>query len=233
MSLSAPYARPSSSSSMSATVDAMLIDALRASIGPYVPESARVRSVASVSSDDSLSDTSPSGVDAAEAQELPSIDAFVDHDSWSLQEAGSVLSDLSRQLPPLTPRDQVPSPMNNAPLEAWSDDDIMDIMPMASDAAPARAVDQQPSVDNAPVSAPVVQPPAPSHWAAQAREREAIEPAPTHHQAPPQTEAAAQLLESLARRVRGGELVLPGFSSDMGDAAALASTLAALLGVKH
>lgn len=47
------------------------------------------------------------------------------------------------------------------------------------------------------------------------------------------SEAAARALEGLAVRVRGGELTLPGYASEMGDAAALAAALAALLGVRH
>lgn len=47
------------------------------------------------------------------------------------------------------------------------------------------------------------------------------------------SEAAARALEGLAARVRGGELALPGYASEMGDAAALAAALAALLGVRH
>ena len=44
--------------------------------------------------------------------------------------------------------------------------------------------------------------------------------------------AAAEVLEQLAMRVRSGELVLPGYDQNLGDAAALAAALAALLGVK-
>ena len=46
-------------------------------------------------------------------------------------------------------------------------------------------------------------------------------------------EAAASVLESLARRVRDGELTLSGYSPDMGEPAALAAALAALLGVRR
>ncbi len=52
-------------------------------------------------------------------------------------------------------------------------------------------------------------------------------PSPTNSAA-----AAAEVLEQLAQRVRSGELVLPGYDQNLGDAAALAAALAALLGVK-
>lgn len=48
-----------------------------------------------------------------------------------------------------------------------------------------------------------------------------------------QQESAARALETLATRVRGGELVLPGYAPEMGDAAALAAALAALLGSRR
>jgi hypothetical protein len=39
-------------------------------------------------------------------------------------------------------------------------------------------------------------------------------------------------LESIARRLRSGELQVPGFVADRGDAAALAAALASLLGAR-
>jgi hypothetical protein len=42
--------------------------------------------------------------------------------------------------------------------------------------------------------------------------------------------AAAEIIESIALRIRTGELSLPGYRPSMGDAAALAATLTALLG---
>ncbi len=44
--------------------------------------------------------------------------------------------------------------------------------------------------------------------------------------------AAAVSLESVAQRLRSGELDVPGYTADRGDAAALAAALAALLGVR-
>ena len=46
-------------------------------------------------------------------------------------------------------------------------------------------------------------------------------------------EAAARALELLARRVREGEISLAGYEPRLGDAAALAAALAALLGVRR
>ena len=122
------------------------------------------------------------------------------------------------------------SPTTNASLDAWSDDDMMDIMPVsiaesARDESPVSHAPVQPAADATP--------PSETNWAAQAREREVQSPSADRQGGAGQTEAAAQLLESLARRVREGELVLPGFNAEMGDAAALASALAALLGVRH
>jgi hypothetical protein len=85
----------------------------------------------------------------------------------------------------------------------WGDDDMMDIMPVKS---PRQHVDSN------------------EHWAARAR-RES-ERSGTN-------EAAALALESLARRVRDGEISIPGYTPDMGDAAALAAALAALLSVRR
>jgi hypothetical protein len=45
----------------------------------------------------------------------------------------------------------------------------------------------------------------------------------------PASRAAAAVLEDIAQRVRRGELTLPGYVPGMGDAAALAATLTALL----
>jgi hypothetical protein len=59
-------------------------------------------------------------------------------------------------------------------------------------------------------------------------------PAASAFQKSPQAsaEAAAQTLELLALRVRAGELPLTGYDPALGDAAALVSALAVLLGVR-
>ncbi len=238
---SAPYARPVAQASPSPAVDAILIDAIRASVGPYIPASVRtsapVAATASLTREPAVhipveiaSEQTHETVNLESSNELPSIDAFVDHDAWSLHEAGSVLSDLSRQMPSHQARDQHLSSSTDPSLDAWSDDDMMDIMPVSiAESSPADAQISR----AAGVSTPDATPASASHWASQAREREAQTPNIDRQNGAVQTEAAAQLLESLARRVRDGELVLPGFSTEMGDAAALASALAALLGVRR
>ncbi len=69
----------------------------------------------------------------------------------------------------------------------------------------------------------------PVHTSYDSADREATEAAEQQEH----SETAARALEALAARVRGGELALPGYASEMGDAAALAAALAALLGVRH
>lgn len=96
------------------------------------------------------------------------------------------------------------------PLEPWTDDERwMDIMPalqtpggpdLAGETAWARAF---------------AEPPAP------------LAPAPLPAG---DTEAAAASLEAIARRLRAGDLDIPGYRGERGDAAALAAALAALLG---
>ncbi|MDQ8162837.1 MAG: hypothetical protein P3C10_09680 [Gemmatimonadota bacterium] len=107
-------------------------------------------------------------------------------------------------------------------LPAWSDDDLIDIMPWSS----ARTSGPSPTV--APNSfgdsgAPEIAAPSADiePWADRAR-RTGTDGA----------EAAARALELLARRVRDGELSLTGYEPRLGDAAVLAAALAALLGVR-
>ena len=85
----------------------------------------------------------------------------------------------------------------------WSDEDTMDIMPVKAPLAPTARGEE---------------------WAAQARREADLSG---------NTEATASALESLAHRVRSGDIVMPGFAPDMGDAAALAAALAALLSVRR
>jgi hypothetical protein len=96
-------------------------------------------------------------------------------------------------------------------LSAWSDDDMIDIMPMQNE----RSVAPNRLPTPGPISA--IEP-----WADRAR-RSGDENA----------ETAARALEVLARRVRDGEISLTGYEPRLGDAAALAAALAALLGVRR
>lgn len=57
-------------------------------------------------------------------------------------------------------------------------------------------------------------------------------PAPPARSAESRAESAAQTLEILAQRVRAGELPLAGYDPALGDAAALVTALAAVLGVR-
>lgn len=176
---------------------------------------------------DAMFVAAPVDVPAADAEPAPMMDVTQDaisesstdvdeandeaNDEWPLAEAGAAMESLAAELvgdrgeptvdastePTETADDRV------APMSAWTDDDIMDIMPVRAADAPS---------------------PTNEHWAVQAR-REA--------DGSSSTEAAAAVLEALARRVRDGELVLPGYTAEMGDAAALAAALAALLGVRR
>ncbi|WP_337170701.1 hypothetical protein [Gemmatimonas aurantiaca] len=139
---------------------------------------------------------------AVEAMNAPSAPV----DEWPLEEAASELDLLAHRLeafapPPSTePAALFAEPHTPEPLPVWSDDDMVDIMPVRQ-----------------PLFTPRSQPAA---LGAQAADRDGS------------AEAAAHALELLARRVRTGELPLPGYEPRMGDAAALVAALAALLGVK-
>lgn len=128
-------------------------------------------------------------------------------DVWPMDEAGAAMRALAGDMPSPPQRAitplYVPPVASTPPLPMWGDDDLMDIMPVRAPAA-AEIHDE--------------------HWAASAR-REAERAG--------NPEAAARALEDLARRVRAGELELPGYAPEMGDAAALAAALAALLGVRR
>lgn len=96
-------------------------------------------------------------------------------------------------------------------LSAWSDDDMIDIMPMQNERSVA------PKRMPTPGASSAIEP-----WADRAR-RSGDENA----------ETAARALEVLARRVRDGEISLTGYEPRLDDAAALAAALAALLGVRR
>jgi hypothetical protein len=168
-----------------------------AGVPPYVPPAAPVAASAA----DLESEVEPA-VATPVASPAPI-------EEWPLEEAAASLDEIARALrdgevredaEPARLFSNVATPL---PLPAWSDDDLMNIMPTRV-ATPARTVAVEP-VDAA-VSA------------AAASEASA--------------QAAAQALELLAQRVRAGELQLPGYDPRMGDAAALVSALAALLGLR-
>lgn len=147
-------------------------------------------------------------------------------DAWPLAEAGEAMRELADQLSahdvpqhdaPVVNADHensleplfaidAPTPLVK-PLPMWSDDDMMDIMPVTH-RAPAEEGD--------------------THWAARAR-REAQRDA----RASDDIESAARVLEALAKRVRDGDLQINGYSPDMSEAAAVAAALASLLNARQ
>ena len=164
-------------------------------------------------------------VEDAMVAEVPSVDLSIvaaatepdaadTADAWPLDEAGAAMRAFADDLdtresesPRTRAMESTEPPVSSAaplsPLPMWSDEDTMDIMPVKSAGAPTARGEE---------------------WAAQAR-REA--------DLTGNSEATARALESLARRVRNGDIVMPGFAPDMGDAAALAAALAALLSVRR
>ena len=159
-------------------------------------------------------------IEAAADSALRSTDEMVAaeaDESWALVEASEALSELADGLTSRggTSREALSPEVREVPpepLEPWTDEERwMDIMPalqtpggpaLAGETAWARAFAEPP--------APMTPPALPAG----------------------DTEAAAASLEAIARRLRAGELEVPGFRGDRGDAAALAAALAALLGAR-
>jgi hypothetical protein len=153
---------------------------------------------------------------------------------WAIDDAGAEVVAIAQQLDgaiadeppagrdtlggdpvPAIPESAGPSGPPGGPAP-WADDDWVDIMPVR--AAAATAEDST------------------AAWASFARqqaEREAAEFAASEALALRHADAAATALEGVAQRLRTGELQVPPFQPDMGDAAALAAVLAALLGVRR
>ena len=133
-------------------------------------------------------------------------------DEWPLEEAGAAMRALADDL---TRHDETPGSRSEA--------DGAVIEPPVASTPPLPVWGDDDMMDIMPVR---TSPPAPDgeHWAERARRE-------TEHAASP--ESAALALEALARRVRSGELPLSGFSPGMGEAAALAAALAALLSVRR
>ena len=140
-------------------------------------------------------------------------------DAWALDEAAERMRSLADELrhhdgmssDASGPSRLFDAPLPPEPLPAWSDDDMIDIMPIRHERTVAQAHTPTPR------SVSAIEP-----WADRAR-RVGDESA----------EAAARALELLARRVREGEISLAGYEPRLGDAAALAAALAALLGVRR
>ncbi len=129
-------------------------------------------------------------------------------DDWPLLEAGQRLSELAAELRAFERADTSESHADrhavSAPsLPMWSDDELMDIMPVT------HSTSRTPPV---------------GEWATTARRDFDIANNP---------ETAALALEGLAARVRAGTVHLPQFSAELGDAAALAAALVAVLGIRR
>jgi hypothetical protein len=174
-------------------------------------------------------------VDEAVASEWPMTEAAPEaptpSDAWALDEAAEQMRALADEL-----RDHegiASGPVEVArlfdesaapePLPVWSDDDMIDIMPLQQirPASPLPSPLASPTPPSSPRRTPIGSAPI-EPWADRAR-RAGDE----------SSEAAARALELLARRVRDGEISLAGYEPRLGDAAALAAALAALLGVRR
>lgn len=243
----APYAGPVAGSALPASSRMVSGSSGRTAahaVEPYVPPNWRSRLAPESQPDIATSESPPYESviapplrsDAVErrGEALPWINVFLDErdrapasatlgeppraaaereDDWPFEEAGTATTELSGELSahesPLSAPVEGAAP---APLPMWSDDDLLDIMPVR------------------PSDSPSTDPSA--HWAALAR-TETPKTDDDHAIPVSHTESAARALEMLARRVRGGELPLPGYVPELGDAAALAAALAALLGIRR
>lgn len=128
-------------------------------------------------------------------------------DGWPLEEASAQLAEMLpalRRIDHDTPARLFSERHVDETLPEWSDDDMIDIMPLGTVAPHTMA--QRHTLPVEPQS----------------------EPAGIHSNG----EAAARALELIAQRVRSGELALPGYDPALGDSAALIAALAALHGVR-
>lgn len=227
--LAAPFTEPSVQPGvLSAPEEAALpwIDAFLSST-PAIP----MRAVPEESSTSYTPPGSDAIVEEAVASEWPMTEAAPDaptpSDAWALDEAAEQMRALADEL---RDHEGIASGPSGAarlfdaeaapePLPAWGDDDMIDIMPLqrASSTTPAATPAATATPQRTPVANTVIEP-----WADRAR-RAGDEG----------SEAAARALELLARRVRDGEISLAGYEPRLGDAAALAAALAALLGVRR
>ena len=140
-------------------------------------------------------------------------------DAWALDEAADQMRTLADELrgggriagDSGTAAQSLHEIASSEPLSSWADDDIIDIMPLHQ--AGISRTNRGPALGANHSIEP---------WADRAR-----------RSGNGDAEAAAQALEVLARRVRDGEISLAGYEPRLGDAAALAAALAALLGVRR
>jgi hypothetical protein len=172
----------------------------------------------------------------AEYQEETELEAaaFVEADDWPLDEAAAEFEALRTQLSADAAHTTAPHDGVVSGLSPWSDDDLMDIMPivhsghtpLSSAAVPADGELWADRARKAHEEAQVFR------AMASSKDAEVREPRnePSSNEATP--EESAHALELLARRVRAGELTLPSYDPRMGEPAALVAALAALLGVR-
>lgn len=210
----------------------------------------------------------PGATPAESTEGLPWIDAFLsstpamplraveeqEHaEAWPLDEAAMELDAFTARVETeRAPADHAPAGTSGSRIvifprmTAWSDEDMMDIMPVArADDPPATAGvwPAAPSGDASPEGGDLAVSVAPVRTAADTASSLGETPFSTTtlaaapasanadaHEA--SAEEAAHALELLAGRVRAGELMLPGYDPRMGETAALVAALAALFGVR-
>ncbi|MEO7520708.1 MAG: hypothetical protein ABIW79_02715 [Gemmatimonas sp.] len=201
----APYAGPTTRPTLEIP---MASDAV---VAPYVPAQWRACSEPTANpTKRDLAASAPAHVDDS----LPPIGSFLQEsevvpattDDWPFHDAGEQTTELSSDLPGAeATAAESGHGVAPPPLPMWNDDDMMDIMPTAT---------------NRPSSANLAS-------------RDTPSPETSEQGSFAHTESAARALESLAHRVRSGELHLAGYVPELGDAAALAAALAALLGIRR
>ncbi len=225
MSFHPPYALPGTPLPDASRAGAFPVPART----PFVPPAVRVVAATAIIDEPEAADLAPgpvigtpqrSAAIAPPTEELPSIDEFtmneapaVEEDAWAITDASEQMAQLADGLGGATTSSGAGSATPQPPLDPWAEDERwMDIMP---------ALNSPGSRDLAAETA----------WARAFAEPPAPLPQPVLSQG--DAAAAAAALEVVARRLRAGELTVPGFRADSGDAAALAAVLASLLGARR
>jgi len=119
------------------------------------------------------------------------------------------------------PEDEDQRPL---PMPMWNDNDCVDVMPVHAPSSPADV-----GMPSAPITMSAFTH-TPTLFCADPVDSAEHVSAPNEPSRLSNADATARALEALAWRIRNGDLVILGFSADRGDAAALATALAALLG---
>ncbi len=154
----------------------------------------------------------------AETEAKTHADNDPEADTWPMEEAGTAMRALTADI-----RSRTPHVPPTAPVASGQRAVTPLYVPPVASTPPLPMWDDDAAMDIMPVKAPKASP-GTEPWATTARRESERAGNP---------EAAARALEALARKVRLGEIEVPGYSSEMGDAAALAAALAALLGVRR